>query len=164
MESKLLLDALLESLALLGGKSIGLGNDRNDIDNIRQFLQDNNVNGLQRVSRRLNEEQAAVDASVLDVALTLSGKLLAKVGGVLVLDILDNGVPAAVVVDQISVSGGIDDVEAQADAVLLNDVRSSLDLGRGADGLIGLETALGVDKVGSEDGVDERRLAKTSLT
>lgn len=42
----------------------------------------------------LDEEQAAVDTGILDVALTLSSKLLAKVCGVLILDILDNRVPA----------------------------------------------------------------------
>jgi len=44
---------------------------------------------------RLNEEQAAVDSGVLDVALSLSGELLSEVGRVLVLDILDDGVPTA---------------------------------------------------------------------
>lgn len=42
----------------------------------------------------LDEEQAAVDTGILDVALTLSSEFLAQVGGVLILDILDNGVPA----------------------------------------------------------------------
>lgn len=42
----------------------------------------------------LNEEQAAVDTGILNVALTLSSELLAKVCGVLILDILDNRVPA----------------------------------------------------------------------
>jgi hypothetical protein len=49
VESKLLLDSLLESQALLERKRIGLGDDRNNIDNIRQLLQDNDVNGLKAV-------------------------------------------------------------------------------------------------------------------
>lgn len=155
MESKLLLDALLESQALLGGEGVCLGNNRNNVDDVGQLLQDNNVNGLERVSGGLDEEQAAVDAGVLDVALTLSGQLLAEVGRVLILDVFDNWVPASVIVDEISVSGGVDNVQAQADAVLLNDMGSGLDLGRRANGLIGLETTLGVDEVRGEDGVDE---------
>ena len=43
-------------------------------------------------------------------------------------------------------------------------MRNSLDLGGGAHGLIGGETALGVDQVGCEDGVDESRFAQASLS
>lgn len=164
VEGKLLLDTLLESLALLGGQGIGLGNDGNDVDNIRQLLQDDNINGLQGVSRGLDEEQTAVNTSVLDVAITLGSQLLAQVGRVLILDVFDNGVPASVVVDEISVSRGIDNVHLEADAVLLDDVGNGVDLGGLADGLIGLETTLGFEKVGGEDGVDQGRLAQTSLS
>lgn len=104
-----------------------------------------------------------MDAGVLNVALTLGGELLTQVRGVLILDVLDNGVPAAVVVDQVSVTGGVDNVEAQTDAVLLDHVRHGLDLGGGADGLIGHHATLGVDEVGGEDGVDQGGLAQTCL-
>lgn len=77
VESKLLLDTLLESLAFLGSQGVCLGNDRDDVDDIGELLEDDDVNGLQGVTRGLDEEQAAVDASVLDVALTLGRKLLA---------------------------------------------------------------------------------------
>jgi hypothetical protein len=115
------------------------------------------------VAGGLNEEQAAVDAGVLDVALTLRGKLLSEVGRVLVLDVLDDRVPAAVVVDQVTVTRSIDDVEAKTDAILLDDVGNRVDLGGGSDDLLGLQTTLRLDEVGSEDGVDEGRLSKTSL-
>ena len=46
----------------------------------------------------LNEEQAAMDTGILDVTLTLSSEFLAEVGRVLILNILDNGVPAGLVV------------------------------------------------------------------
>jgi len=59
----------------------------------------------------LNEEQAAVDSGVLQIPLTLSGELLAQIRRVLVLDVLDNRVPAALVVDQIAVAWGVDNVE-----------------------------------------------------
>lgn len=42
----------------------------------------------------LDEEQTAMNAGILNVALTLGGKFLAKVGGMLILDVLDDGVPA----------------------------------------------------------------------
>jgi hypothetical protein len=43
-------------------------------------------------------------------------------------------------------------------------MRNRLNLRRLPHRLIRLETTLGVDKVGSEDGVDEGRLAETGLT
>lgn len=163
MEGKLLLDALLERLPLLQSKGIGLGDDGNDIDNVGQLLQHNNVNWLEGVARGLDEEQAAVDARILDVTLTLGSELFSQVGGVLVLDILDNGVPATVVVDKISIAGGVDNVQAKTNVILLDDVRHRLDLGGGADNLVGVQSALGLDEVRGEDGVDEGRLAQTRL-
>lgn len=122
VESKFLLDALLERLALLQSHGVGLGNDGNDVDNIGQLLQHDDIDRLEGVASWLDEEQAAVNAGVLDVALTLGGKLLSQVGRVLVLDVLDDGVPAAVVVDQITVARGVDNVEPKTDAILLDDV------------------------------------------
>ena len=104
-----------------------------------------------------------MDTSILDVTLSLGSELLSQVRGVLILDVLDDGVPAAVVVDEIAIAGGVDNVEPQANAVLLNDVGDSLDLGGGADGLVRLKTSLGVDEVRSEDGVDQSRFTETSL-
>lgn len=164
MESKLLLDTGLELLTLLKGERVGLGDNRHDVDHVGQLLEDDNVDGLERVAGRLDEEETAVDAGVLDVALALGRKLLAQVSRVLILDVLDDGVPAAVVVDKVAVAGGVDDVEPQADAVLLDDVGDTLDLGCGTDGLIRLHAALGIDQVRSEDGVDQGRFAETSLT
>lgn len=115
------------------------------------------------MARGLDEKQAAVDAGVLNVAFSLSSELLSQVGGVLILDILDNGVPAAVVVDQVTVTGGVDNVESQSNAVLLNNVGNALDFGGRSNGFIGLETTLGVHQVRREDGVDQGGLAQTSL-
>lgn len=47
-----------------------------------------------RMAGGLNEEQAAVNTGILDVTLTLSSEFLAEVCGVLILNVLDNGVPA----------------------------------------------------------------------
>jgi hypothetical protein len=46
------------------------------------------------VTGGVEEVQAAVDTGVLDVAVTHGGELLEEVRAVLVLDVLDNGVPA----------------------------------------------------------------------
>lgn len=81
----------------------------------------------------------------------------------LVLNVLDNGVPAAVVVDQVSVAGGVDDVQTQTHAILLDDVGDRVDFGGAAGVLAGIETAFAVDEVGGEDGVNEGRLAETGL-
>ena len=121
MESKLLLDSLLECLALLKGERVGLGDNWHNVDNIGQLLEDNDVNWLEGVARWLDEEQAAVNAGVLDIALSLSGELLAEVCRVLVLDVLHDRIPAPVVVDLVSVAGSVDNVEAEPDAILLND-------------------------------------------
>jgi hypothetical protein len=47
-----------------------------------------------RMAGGLDEEQAAVNTGILDVTLTLSSEFLAEVRRVLILDVLDNGVPA----------------------------------------------------------------------
>jgi hypothetical protein len=82
---------------------------------------------------------------------------------VLVLDVLDNGIPAAVVVDKVAVTGSVNNVQAQPHAILLNDVGDGLDLAGLPDGLGWRKTALGLDEVGGEDGVDQSRLAETGL-
>ena len=105
-----------------------------------------------------------MDASVLNVPLTLGSELFSQVGAVLVLNVLDDGVPAAVVVDKVAVARGVDDVQSQAHTVLLDNVGDWVDLGGLADGLVGSQTTLAVDKVGGEDGVDESRLAQASLS
>ena len=46
------------------------------------------------MTRRLDEEETAVNAGVLDVALSLGGELFAQVGRVLVFDVFDDGIPA----------------------------------------------------------------------
>jgi len=112
VESKLFSYPLLESSALLESQTITLGNNGNDVDEFRELLENDNVDWLQAMARRLNEEQAAMNTSVLEVALTLSAQLLAQICAMLVLDILDNWVPASLIVDEIAVSRSINDVES----------------------------------------------------
>lgn len=163
MKSEFLLDALFEGLALLQSQGVGLGDDGNHVDHVRQLLQHDNVDRLQRVTGGLDEEQAAMDAGVLDVFVAIGRELLAQVGGVLVLDVLDNRVPAAVVVDQVTVARGINNVEPKANAILFDDVGYRVDLGGRSDDFLGHKTTLGLDKVGGEDGIDESRLSEASL-
>jgi hypothetical protein len=47
VEGELLLNALLESLALFEGEGIGLGDNGDDVDDIGQLLQDNDIDGLE---------------------------------------------------------------------------------------------------------------------
>lgn len=181
MECELLLDAVLELLALLKGEGVGLCDDRDDVDGLAELLEYDNIDGLEAVTRGRNEVETAVDAGILDVAgltlvyqlqialpaphlpLTLSSQFLPEVSRVLVLDVLDNRVPAAVVVDEVTVARGVDDVQAQPHTVLLNDVGDGLDLSGLSGGLGGCKAALGFDEVGGEDGVDQGGLAETGL-
>ena len=74
------------------------------------------------MTRRLNEEEAAVDAGVLDVSFSLGSEFLSEVCRVLVLNVLDNWIPASVVVDLVAIARGIHNVQPQTDTVLLDNV------------------------------------------
>ena len=163
VERELLLDPVLEHLPLLQCQRIRLGNHGNHIDRLAQLLQYHNINRLERMARRRDEVETAVDARVLDIPLSLRRQLLPQICAVLVLDVLDDRVPAAVVVDEVAVAGCVDDVEAEAHTVLFDDVRDGVDLGGLADRLVGCQAAFGVDEVRGEDGVDEGALAETGL-
>jgi hypothetical protein len=155
VELKLLLYSLLESSPLFQSQAVTLGNNWHDVDELAQFLENDNINWLQCVSRWLNKEQAAVNPGVLEITFTLGSEFLAQICRVLVFDVLDNWVPAALVVDQIAVTGSVDNVETETHAIFLDDVGHGLDFGGAADWLIWLQTTLAVHEVGCEDGVDE---------
>lgn len=76
---KLVLEDLLERLALGQSHGVGLGNDRDDVGSLGQLLEHNNVNGLETMARGLNEEENAVDTGVEQVPLPLCSELLAEV-------------------------------------------------------------------------------------
>lgn len=164
MEGKLLLYSILESLSLLESKGIGLGDDGDDVDSLTELLQDDNVDWFEGVASGLNEVKTAVDPGILDVAVALSSELLAQVCRVLVLDVFHDRIPAAVVVHEITVTRGVDDVQTKADTVLFNDVGDRVDLGSAANRLGGSKATLGVDQVRSEHGVDEGGFAETGLS
>ena len=90
METRL----VLEHFPLLERQAVRLGNDGDDVDDLAELLHHNHVDGAEGVPSRVDEVEAAVNAGVLDVAVALGRKLLAQVRAVLVLDVLDNRVPA----------------------------------------------------------------------
>lgn len=140
--------AQLECLPLVERQTITLGNDRNDVDNLAKLLHDGDVDRLKRVTSGSDEVEAAVDARVDDVLVTHRGELLAEIGRVLVLDVLDDRVPAVceiscapkggwerrdapvLVVDEITVARSVNDVQAQLDVVLLHDCCALFQLSR----------------------------------
>jgi hypothetical protein len=75
-------------------QAVRLGDDRNHVYDLAELFHYYHIDGPKRVSRRVDEVQAAMDACILDVPVTHRGQLLAEVSAVLILDILDNGVPA----------------------------------------------------------------------
>ena len=77
---ELLLYSLLEGTAFLQCQRIGLCDDRDNIDNVGELLEDNYVNWLQGMAGGLYEEETAVDAGILNVSFSLGGELLSKVG------------------------------------------------------------------------------------
>lgn len=94
MEGEFLLNPLFERSAFLESERVGLCDDRDNVDNVGELLQDDNVNRFEGMARGLDEEQAAMDAGILNVAFSLSGEFFSEVGRMLVFDVFDNGIPA----------------------------------------------------------------------
>lgn len=65
----------------------------------------------------------------------------------LVLDVFNNWIPASIVVDLVSVTWGINNIESQLYTILLDDVRNGLNFGGRANGLIWGESSFGIDQV-----------------
>jgi hypothetical protein len=86
---------LLEQLPLLQSQTVTLGDNRHHVDDLAELLHHRDVDGLKRVACRGDEVEAAVNAGVDDVLVSHRGELLAEVPRVLVLDVLDDGFPAA---------------------------------------------------------------------
>ena len=81
----------------------------------------------------------------------------------LVLDILDDRVPAPIIVDQIAIARGIDNVQAKSDTVLLDDMGNRVNLSSRSNDFFRLQSTLRLDEVGCEDSVDQGRLAQPCL-
>jgi len=147
VEGELLLDSLLECSAFLECEGVGLGNYRDDVHHVRQLLEHHDVDRLQGVAARLDEEEAAMDSGVRNVSLSLGGEFLAEIGRVLIFDVFDNGVPASVIVHQVTVARSVDDAESQSYTVLFDDMRDGLDISGGSRWLIRSQTSFRVDQM-----------------
>lgn len=156
-------DPFLEQIPFVHRKRIRFSNHGDNIDNIAEFLHHRNVNRTQSMTGGVDEEKTRMDTSVDNVSISHRSEFFTKVCGVLVFDVFDDGIPTVFVVDLVAVTGGVDDVESQFDAVFDDDVGNGMDFGGLADGLVGGETALCVDKVRGEKGVDKSGFTKTSL-
>jgi len=129
-----------------------------------QALHDLDVQGLQGVAGGLDEEDAGMDAVVNNVH-AVDLVLGIEVGVKALLDVVDDGAPRLVVVDEVAEARGINNGQAETHAGLLN---------VGADGLDGdglrddveagaLALLRGVEgRV--EERVDEGRLAEARFT
>jgi hypothetical protein len=67
MESKLLLNAVLEQLSLFEGQAVGFCDDGDDVDGFGELLQDNDVDGFKGMAGGSDEVETAVDAGVLNI-------------------------------------------------------------------------------------------------
>ena len=116
------------------------------------------------MTSRLNEVHTGVDA-VVDNVHAVDLVLGVEVGIEALLDVLDNGAPGLVVVDEVTEAGCVDDVQSQTDAVLLDVCADGLN-GDSCGGEVeaGLFLLLGWVKRGVEKGVDESRLSETGFT
>ncbi|KAI3475819.1 hypothetical protein L1887_62719 [Cichorium endivia] len=139
-------DPLLEQIALVHGERVGLCNDGDNVDDIAELLHHRHVDGTQSMTRGVDEEEAAVDAGIDNVSIAHRGEFLSQVGRVLVLDVLDDGVPAVLVVHLVAVTGSVDNVQSQLDAVFDNHVRDGVDLGGLTNHLVRCKATLGVDE------------------
>lgn len=101
--------------------------------------------GYIRVSGGLNEEEAAMNTSVLNITLSLSGEFLAEIGGMLILDVLHDRIPTtyhvsfqisklmlsgfggipSIIVHLITVAWGINNVQPKANTIFLDDFHNT---------------------------------------
>lgn len=156
--------SLLEQSNLLVRKSVGLGNDRNQVDLGVQPAHDLNVQRLQGVARRLDEVDARVDTVVDDVG-PVDLVLGLEVSVVSLLNVLDNRAPRVIVVHKVTKSGGVDNGQTKTDTVLLDIGADGLDGHSLGDDVVARGSALlgGVER-GVEQCVDESRLSETRFT
>lgn len=78
-----------------------------------------NIQGLQGVASGLDEEDASVDAVVNDID-TVNLVLSIEIGVKALLNVVDNGAPGLIVVDEVTETWGVDHGEAEAHTSLLN--------------------------------------------
>lgn len=129
-----------------------------------QALHDLDIQRLERVAGRLDEEDASMDAVVDDVH-AVNLVLGIEVSVEALLNVVDNRPPRFVVVDKVTKARRVDDGEPQTHTRLLNIRADRLDgNGLGDDVKAGLLALLwGVER-SVEQGVDKGRLSEARFT
>lgn len=123
-----------------------------------------NVQGLQRVAGRLNEEDTSMDTVVNDVH-AIDLVLSIEVSIISTLDIVNNRAPRLVIVNEVTESRGVDDSQAKADTRLLDIGTNSLNLDSLGNNIQARTFALSWRiQRGVEESIDESRLAKAGFT
>jgi hypothetical protein len=144
-------------------QSVGLGHDGDEVHAGAQALHDLDVERLESVSSRADEVKTGVYAKV-NLLRSPRLLLLKHVALVLVVQELDNGLPAVTVVHVVSETRCVNNGQADLEELLLQFGLGDLNL----DGLVDLlgETSAVVGVVldgGAKKGVDEGCLAETRL-
>jgi len=155
---------LLECGNLVVGESVGLGDDGDKVDLGVQAAHDLDIKRLERVTSRLNEVDTGVDA-VVDNVHAVDLVLGVQVSIEALLDVLNDWAPGVVVVDKVTKARGVNDSQAQANAVLLDIGADGLDVdGLGCEVERWLLALLRGVKRGVEEGVDQSGLSEPRLT
>ena len=110
---------MLEGDNLLVCECIGLGNDGDQVDLGVQPTHDLDVERLERVTSGLNEVDAGMDA-VVDNVHAVDLVLGIEIGIEALLNVLDDRAPGLVVVDKVTETRSIDNVQSQTYTILLN--------------------------------------------
>lgn len=154
----------LKASNLLVGEGVRLGNDGNQVDLGVEAAHDLNVEGLERVTSRLDEEDTGVDSVVNNVH-AVDLVLGVKIGIVALLNVVGDRAPRLVIVDKVTKSGSVNDSQAKTHTSFLNIGADGLDGdGLGNDLEAGALALLGRVQVGVEESVDEGRLAEARFT
>lgn len=155
---------MLESGNLLIGQGVRLGNDGDEVDLGVKSLHDLDIQGLQGVASRLDEEDAGMDPVVHNVH-AIDLVLSIQVGIEALFNIVHNWAPGFVVVDEIAEARGVDNGQAEPNTGLLDICADGLDShGLGNDVEARLLALLGRVEGSIEESVDERRLSKPRFT
>ena len=97
---------LLEQCNFFIGKSVGLGNNRDEVDLGVKSAHDLNIEGLERVAGRLDEVDTGVHA-VIDNVHAVDLVLGIKISIEPLLNVLHDWSPRVIVVDKVTESRGI---------------------------------------------------------
>ena len=112
-------DTLFEPIQLLFRERVRFGDDGDDVDFVMQRLHKGHVERFQSVPRRGDKVEATMDAIVPNVS-SIEAGFVFEVFLKLIVDVGDDGLEAAVVVDGVSVAGSVHDGEAETNAALFD--------------------------------------------